>query len=185
MSPDPTTRERIEAAAETVSPVWPLHSFVTANPLAGFEDRPFHAAVQAGEATFSGRGYPTAATFEQALADGQIDRELLESILREHGYTDTPEALLAELSDSVNTAQTSETPVDRVDQVLTKWLAAFLDQGKAHWPMPDREAGFYEAVRTVAPHDGAISDADRLTALFSLFRVRERPIEGTLCHPEV
>ena len=165
MSPDPTTRERIEAAAETVSPVWPLHSFVTANPLAGFEDRPFHAAVQAGEATFSGRGYPTAATFEQALADGQIDRELLESILREHGYTDTPEALLAELSDSVNTAQTSETPVDRVDQVLTKWLAAFLDQGKAHWPMPDREAGFYEAVRTVAPHDGAISDADRLTAL--------------------
>ncbi|MFP4218836.1 MAG: DUF2309 domain-containing protein [Salinarchaeum sp.] len=165
MSPDPAIREHIEAAAESIGPVWPLHSFVTANPLAGFEDRPFHAAVQAGEATFSGQGYPTAATFERALADGQIDRELLESTLHEHGYTATPETLLAELPDPANTAQTSETPADRVDQVLTKWLAAFLDQGKAHWPMPDREAGFYHAVRTVAPHDGAIPDADQLIAL--------------------
>jgi uncharacterized protein YbcC (UPF0753/DUF2309 family) len=34
-----------------------------------------------------------------------------------------------------------------VHPVLIRWCAAFLDQGIAPWPMPDREGGFYHAVR--------------------------------------
>jgi hypothetical protein len=44
-----------------------------------------------------------------------------------------------------------------VDEVIHPWLirlcSVFLDQGMAYWPMPHREKGFYESVRTLlAPH---------------------------------
>jgi len=44
--------------------------------------------------------------------------------------------------------------------VLSKWLAAFLDQGVADWPMPGRADGFYEAFRAVAPHDDDVPSGD-------------------------
>lgn len=151
----------IERAATSVGSVWPLHSFVTANPLAGFEDRPFHEAVQQAERLFGADGYPSAATFRAAWEAGQIDAETLASELAEHGYDDDPETLLermaateARTDDEVETT----TPMDRVDHLLSKWLAAFLDQGAAAWPMPERERGFYHAFRTVAQHDRELPD---------------------------
>jgi uncharacterized protein YbcC (UPF0753/DUF2309 family) len=40
-----------------------------------------------------------------------------------------------------------------VDEIIHSWLirlcAVFLDQGAAYWPMPHREKGFYESVRTL------------------------------------
>ena len=40
-----------------------------------------------------------------------------------------------------------------VDEVIHPWLirlcSVFLDQGMAYWPMPQREQGFYESVRTL------------------------------------
>jgi len=120
---------------------------VTANPLAGFEDRPFHEAIREGEQLFAAEGYPSAATFRQALADGRLDVDILESELADHGYEADPETLLDRMAAVGNDETPSsefdggdgETATDRVDQLLTKWLAAFLDQDKAHWPMPDRE----------------------------------------------
>ncbi len=50
--------DSIDRAAERIGAVWPIHSFVTANPLSGFEDHPFHEAVAEAERLFGGRGYP-------------------------------------------------------------------------------------------------------------------------------
>jgi hypothetical protein len=166
MSTDTDVRDSIERAADAVGPAWPLHSFVTANPLAGFEDRPFHEAVRHGEALFGGDGYPSAETFRQAWTAGQIDPEILSDKLAAHGYEGEPEALLDRMATAADASDGSgETATDRVDQVLTKWLAAFLDQGKAHWPMPDREAGFYAAVCGVARHDSEIPGRERFADL--------------------
>ncbi len=45
------------------------------------------------------------------------------------------------------------TPPRPVDEVIHPWLirlcSVFLDQGTAYWPMPNREKGFYECVRTL------------------------------------
>src|SRR5689334_3217777 len=46
-----------------------------------------------------------------------------------------------------------------VDEIIHPWLirlcSVFLDQGMAYWPMPNREKGFYESVRTLlAPRGG-------------------------------
>ncbi|WP_440988335.1 DUF2309 domain-containing protein [Haloarchaeobius baliensis] len=159
MSTEPAIEERIDAAADAVGSVWPLHSFVTANPLAGFEDRPFHEAVADAEQTLGGTGYPSADVFRAAWERGAIDDDLLRQELAAHGYDDDPTASLDRLAaaESVDTPGSAvETATDRVDAVLTKWLAAFLDQGRAKWPMPDREQGFYAAVRGLAPHDGDV-----------------------------
>jgi uncharacterized protein YbcC (UPF0753/DUF2309 family) len=160
-------RERVAEAADAVGAAWPLHSFVTANPLAGFEDRPFHEAVREGERLFGGRGYPAPEVFRRAWTEGRIDADALDSELAAHGYEADPEALLDRMERAEREASggAGGAATDRVDRVLTTWLAAFLDEGTAHWPMPGRERGFYGAVRALAPHDTAIPDGERLADL--------------------
>ena len=168
MSTETDIDERIDAAADAVGPVWPLHSFVTANPLAGFEDRPFHEAVGAGERLFGGDGFPSADVFRRAWENGQVDAETLRATLADHGYAADPEATLDRMAAAEDegsqsgTARSKDPATERVDALLTKWLATFLDQGSAHWPMPNREQGFYAAVLTLARHDGDIPDRERV-----------------------
>ena len=159
MSTDPAIETSIDAAADAVGSAWPIHSFVTANPLAGYEDRPFHEAVADAERLLGGDGYPSADTVRRAWDAGRIDPNHLRSRLAAHGYDTDPEASLDRLAaDADASAHTGATTpaMDWVDAVASKWLAAFLDQGTASWPMPNREAGFYEAFRTVIPHDGDV-----------------------------
>jgi uncharacterized protein YbcC (UPF0753/DUF2309 family) len=159
MSTESAIHDSIDTAATTVGSRWPIHSFVTANPLAGFEDRPFSEAVTQAADQLGGRGYPSSETFHAALQRGQIDPEILDAELSELGYDEDPEVLLdhmANASDATDGAADAAT--DRVDTVLTKWLSAFLDEGSAHWSMPNRGAGFYTAFRGVAEHDGEIPD---------------------------
>ncbi len=154
--------ESIDRAADRIGLVWPLHSFVTANPLSGFEDEPFHRAVAEGQRLFGGRGYPHPSVFRRAWEDGRIDPDVLDAELEGHGIDRGPETLLEELAEAE--AQRRETETDdataEVDRVLSKWLAAFLDEGEAKWPMPNREAGFYAAWRGIAPHDGDVPGCD-------------------------
>src|SRR6056297_693311 len=92
--------DSIERAAEAVGSVWPIHSFVTANPLAGLEDRPFDEAVAEANELFGGRGYPEASTFRRAWADGRIDPDILRSVLDDHGVEGEPADLLDDLADA-------------------------------------------------------------------------------------
>jgi uncharacterized protein YbcC (UPF0753/DUF2309 family) len=169
MSTESAIEDCIATAAESVGSVWPLHSFVTANPLAGFEDRPFQEAVADAEEVLGGTGYPSADVFRRAWDAGRIDPEILRAKLSNHDYDADPEASLERMAATEHADAADETadttPTDRVDAALTKWLSAFLDQGRAEWPMPDREQGFYDAFRTVAPHDGEIPDGDMIAAL--------------------
>ncbi|MFY4813485.1 DUF2309 domain-containing protein [Haloarcula sp. AONF1] len=166
MSTESTIHDSIDTAATTVGSIWPIHSFVTANPLAGFEDQPFSEAVTQAADLLGGRGYPSAETFRAALERGQIDPEILDAELSEAGYENDPEILLDRMAEATD-AQDSDpdTATERVDQVLTKWLSAFLDEGSAHWSMPNREAGFYTAFCGVAEHDGDIPDEGIITDL--------------------
>ncbi|MFC7185684.1 DUF2309 domain-containing protein [Halorubrum yunnanense] len=176
MSTEPI-HERIDNAATTVGSVWPIHSFVTANPLSGFESAPFSEAVTRAADLLGGRGYPSRKAFRAALDDGRIDPETLESELADRGYEADPKTLLervdagaesepsdAESEPSDAESEPSDAETDRVDSVLTKWLSAFLDEGHAEWSMPDREEGFYAAFRGVAAHDGEVPDEGLLAS---------------------
>jgi uncharacterized protein YbcC (UPF0753/DUF2309 family) len=157
-------RARIENAAEYIGPLWPLRTFNAANPLVGFEDQPFDRAVQQAGELFGGRGYPTPAVFRQAWERGEIDPALLTRRLAEHGITRRPDELLDQMDTDEQTrvAPPADAPLDRV---LVKWLSAFLDQGQAAWPMPNRSEGFFAAWRAVAPYDDALPAVDRAADL--------------------
>jgi uncharacterized protein YbcC (UPF0753/DUF2309 family) len=51
-------------------------------------------------------------------------------------------------------------PPRPIDEIIHPWLirlcAVFLDQGTAYWPMPHRERGFYESVRSLLGQRGGI-----------------------------
>jgi uncharacterized protein YbcC (UPF0753/DUF2309 family) len=166
MSTESAIRDSIDKAATTVGSLWPIHSFVTANPLSGFEDQPFDEAVEQAAALLGGRGYPSTETFRKALERGQIDPKILEAELIEAGYENDPQMLLDRMADAAEAEEDAvDTPTDHVDRVLTKWLSAFLDEGRAHWSMPNREAGFYAAFREVSEYDGEIPDEGVVTDL--------------------
>jgi uncharacterized protein YbcC (UPF0753/DUF2309 family) len=164
MSTEATIQDSIDDAATTVGSVWPIHSFVTANPLSGFEGLPFGEAVTQAADLLGGRGYPTQETFRAALEDGRIDPDRLDAELAARGYDDDPEALLQRMDVEVESAA-PEADTQRAERVLTKWLSAFLDEGCAKWSMPNREAGFYAAVREVAAYDGEIPDTGVVASL--------------------
>ena len=108
MSTESTIHDSIDEAADAVGSVWPLHSFVTANPLSGFEDQPFDDAVERAADVLGGRGYPSPETFRRALERGQIDREILDRTLADRGYDADPETLLDRMdaaADSAGSAQ--------------------------------------------------------------------------------
>ena len=183
MSTDSAIHDSIDDATTTVGSLWPIHSFVTANPLSGFEDRPFGEAVEQAATLLGGRGYPRAETFKTALERGQIDREILEAELAEAGDEDDPATALDRMADAADTRNSdTDTATNHVDRVLIKWLSAFLDEGSAHWSMPNREAGFYAAFRGMAEYDSEIPDEGIITNL------PEAPIEAIEAvlqsHPE-
>lgn len=153
-------RARIENAAEYIGPLWPLQTFNAANPLVGFEGLPFDQAVQKAGQLLGGRGYPRASIFRQAWENGEIDPDILTRRLADHGITRRPEVLLDQM-DTDERDHPNPPGDEPLDRVMVKWLSAFLDQGQAAWPMPNRSAGFYAAWRAVAPYDEAISGVDR------------------------
>jgi len=156
--------EAVENSASCVGKAWPLHSFVTANPLAGFETEPFHEAVKKGERLFGAKGYPDASVFRKAWEDGRIDDEVLSRKLSENGYDAgvEPATLLDRVVGDVPTTDPYPEEWDEVEAILTKWLAVFFDQGRAEWSMPNREEGFYAAWREVARYDSQLPDVSNL-----------------------
>jgi uncharacterized protein YbcC (UPF0753/DUF2309 family) len=154
--------EMIDRVASQFGTVWPLHSFVTANPLSGMEHLPFREAVRRGEQLYGGCGYPSARTFRRAWERGAIDPDVLEYHLAASSHPNDPERSLEKLDEEPRALYDGKewTDSDRaINRIVSKYLSAFLDQGRAHWPMPGRTRGFYHAVRRLAPHDGEIPDS--------------------------
>ncbi|KRT67999.1 MAG: hypothetical protein XU15_C0034G0004 [candidate division NC10 bacterium CSP1-5] len=63
-----------------------------------------------------------------------------------------------------------------INDQMIRWCAAFLDEGLAGWPMPDRERGFYGAWRKVAERD--------LTCWFLGVKGSSKKIRQLPSHPE-
>jgi uncharacterized protein YbcC (UPF0753/DUF2309 family) len=140
---------QIEIAAGHVTPYWPLRSFIAANPLQGLEEQPFEHAARTAAALFGGRAYPAPEVLKAALADGRIDASVLAEVAGRHGQ---PELARPAALDEATPAP-RPVPASAVNRIMIRWLAAFLDEGQAAWPMPGRELGLWRAVRALAPHD--------------------------------
>jgi len=146
---------KIQTASQVIGKTWPLYSFVTSNPLSGYENSHFESAIQDAESLLGGSVLPGASTLREALQDGEICEEVLLSLLSENGMNQTPEYYLEEL-DSFKKVNTENTNA-QLDRLMVKWLMAFMDEGIAEWEMPYKEDGFYNSWRILAIYDSEIN----------------------------
>jgi uncharacterized protein YbcC (UPF0753/DUF2309 family) len=95
------------------------------------------------------------------------------SSLCEPGHTiadHEAEALLRQKTLSAFLDRVLETDITKqINAEMIKWLAAFLDEGQAAWPMPKRTNGFYSAWKSLVAmersHMGIPDSRKKLTAL--------------------
>jgi uncharacterized protein YbcC (UPF0753/DUF2309 family) len=146
--------DSIRKASLVVGQTWPLYSFVTSNPLSGYEATPFKQATQQANKSIGANTLPSGAMFRQAWEHGEIDIDILQNILAEAQFYQLPEVYLKELeSEQFSLSKNSDHELDRI---VSKWLSAFMDEGLAEWEMPGRSKGFYAAWRELAIYDKEI-----------------------------
>lgn len=144
----------IAKASKVIGKTWPLYSFVTSNPLSGYEHIPFIDAVSTAKSFLNSSMYPDASVFNQAWQEGDIKEPILKELLVENGYNESPETYLTQLESKKNTIAGNSS--HQIDTIMAKWLAAFLDEGLAEWEMPAKQKGFYKAWRSLAEFDGEL-----------------------------
>ncbi|RPG32797.1 MAG: DUF2309 domain-containing protein [Muricauda sp. TMED12] len=152
-------KNQIEEASKLIGNTWPLYSFVTSNPLSGYEQLPFSEAVSQAKQILNARVYPDASIYRKAWESEEIEKVELVNILKENGFEATPESYLKQME--------SERPIQilnqnhDLDRIMVKWLSAFMDEGLAEWEMPHKKSGFYKAWRQLAPYDAEIGKIQR------------------------
>jgi uncharacterized protein YbcC (UPF0753/DUF2309 family) len=141
----------IEEASKVFGKTWPLYSFVTSNPLSGYEKSPFKVALRHAKKLLNARVFPEATLYRQAWEKGEIAEENILHLLKQNGLTNTPEFYLRQLESQIPTEKKNS--FHSLDRIMVKWLSAFMDEGLAEWDMPGKEKGFYDAWRSLALYD--------------------------------
>lgn len=144
-------QNKIQKASQVIGTSWPLYSFVTSNPLAGFENNHFKEAIQSVKETRGARVFPKAQVYRKAYQEGRINEKELIDLLSANNLFETPEQYLQKL-ESVQEIKTQNYD-SKLDRVMVKWLMAFIDEGLAEWEMPFKEDGFYSSWRILAIYD--------------------------------
>ena len=152
-------KHHIDKASKVIGNTWPLYSFVTSNPLSGYEQLPFSEAVHQAKQILNARVYPKASIYRKAWETGEIEKVELIQTLKENGFESSPESYLEQME--------SERPIETknenhdLDRIMVKWLSAFMDEGLAEWEMPFKKSGFYKAWRQLAPYDAEVGKISR------------------------
>ena len=182
----PQLRSEVALAGRMLPPAWPLETFIAVNPLGGLEHLPFTEAIAEAGDLLGARGTLDERAFRVAYADGRItDGDLLRALARldpelivgqplDAGgrLLDPAEVLLADLlhgDPSPAPVRARRTLAEQhapevaamIDAQTAKWCAAYVDEGRAAWSMPDRDQGFYTAWRMLAPRDRSLPAAAR------------------------
>ena len=141
-------RSMVSVAGEFLPFMWPMRNFINHNPLHGLEHLPFPEAVAQARALFHARGYLCRTDYQQLLAEGFIDCDVLAELVREflaewHG--DRPTA--TDDGDLIDLEQVLLTLMTRMDQPSvghaypsTDAILAQLRPDLRPAPRPDRSA---------------------------------------------
>lgn len=152
-------KNSIHKASTVIGKTWPLYSFVTSNPLSGYEHLPFQEAVHTAKDLLNARMFPEGRVYREAWERGDIDEKTLNTLLNDNGFSESPEYYLRAME--IHRTDVQKNNTSQLDQISAKWLAAFMDEGLAEWDMPRKEEGFYTAWRELAPYDNELNIAHR------------------------
>jgi uncharacterized protein YbcC (UPF0753/DUF2309 family) len=164
----------IRTACDRIAPVWPLSHFVAVNPFLGFAGMPFERAAQELGRLTGARLLMPRDFYRQAIREGHVaeaDTAAACAMARTGGLS--PDRLLhavtsraprplaanrvATVADVLDGLSAGDRQVSRtafmVDEI-SKWCAAYFDQGQAAWRAPWRELPPYAAWRWAVRFDG-------------------------------
>lgn len=144
-------QNKIEEATKIIGKTWPLYSFVTSNPLSGYENSPFLTSVQNAANARNAKAFPDSETYKFALKHGKINQDVLEKRLKDHHYNEDPAFYIKQL-ESLEKVEVQNIN-NELDRIMVKWLMVFMDEGLAEWEMPNKKKGFYRAWRKLAAYD--------------------------------
>lgn len=148
-------QKHIEKAANVVGHTWPLYSFVTSNPLSGYEQKHFQEATGTAADLLGSKIFPEAKIYEKAWKQGDIDNEILMQLLEENKLFGSAESYLQEMAASEENIL--EKTNQNLNRIMVKWLSIFMDEGLAEWEMPKKELGFFSAWRNLAKYDSELT----------------------------
>jgi uncharacterized protein len=150
-----------------VPPLWPLHSFVAVNPFLGLTGRPFADVCGLMQRVTHESMLMSADYFRQQHASGRItSRDLLTAIVQsgsevspddllawlDHPEPDSP-AITSSLAD-IATARIGGFWSRQVTEEISKWCAAYFDEGQSAWRLPWKKQALFAAWRQTAMIDG-------------------------------
>jgi hypothetical protein len=161
----------VSTAGSIAAPYWPLTAFVAVNPLGGLAHLPFGEATAAARDWFGARTHLPLGAYRAEFARGTVTEADLDRAIVRHlpslsarsavdlgGVGVDPIELVR--WDLLHGPITQPAPVHHggataqaLDEIMTGWCAAFVDEAHTPWQMPDRDRGFYRSWRAVAGAD--------------------------------
>ncbi len=177
MNRQPDVDAAITKACARIAPLWPLKHFVAVNPFLGFSDRSF-AATCATLRRVSGIDMLMPRIFyRKALAEGMIeDRDLVAAAKAIAGHSSSladpetlraaagrdplvghrPRAVVATIAETLDRLAEGDRQASHtafmIDEI-SKWCAAYFDEGQSAWRLPSRGMSPYKAWRSTVRHD--------------------------------
>jgi uncharacterized protein YbcC (UPF0753/DUF2309 family) len=167
----------VAAACRRIAPLWPLKHFVAVNPFLGFSDRTFHGTCTTMRRVARIDMLMPRSFYRRALAEGHIqDGDLAAALaaaprdwdaptsvaeLRAALACDVPiktgrSAVVATVAEVLDTLAAGDKQASRtgfmVDEI-SKWCAAYFDEGQSVWRLPSRSLRPYAAWRASMRHD--------------------------------
>ena len=167
----------IGRACARIAPLWPLKHFVAVNPFLGFTGQSFATTCATLRRVAGIDMLMPRAFYRQAISDGRIDDRDLEAamcgggrtsaappdvaglkqaITRERSGVSRPMQVVATVADVLDRLAAGNRQASRtafmVDEI-SKWCAAYFDEGQAAWKSPSRHLAPYAAWRAAMRHD--------------------------------
>lgn len=170
-------KAKIDRACMRIAPLWPLKHFVAVNPFLGFSDEPFALTCARLRRVARADMLMPRAFYRQSLADGLVtDKDLAEALATapsswnlpvnvedlkktvnaEPSRTQSPSAAVATLAEILDELAAGDRQASRtafmVDEI-SKFCAAYFDEGQASWRLPNRDSSLYKAWRSSMRYD--------------------------------
>jgi uncharacterized protein len=170
-------KDAIAKACRKIAPLWPLEHFVAVNPFLGFTDRTFATTCAkmrrvARVDMLMPRGFYREALATGAIEDGDLPAALAaapriegtpadvlalrEAVARDQAPGARPSAVVATVAEVLDRLAQGDRHAARTAFMIneiSKWCAAYFDEGPAAWPLLVRFKRPYAAWRATMRHD--------------------------------
>ena len=148
----------IDAACARIAPLWPLRNFVAVNPFLGFSGQSFAATVATLRRTAGADMLMPRAFYRKAKDEGLIEEIDLRAAQTARAADPLPVAggsvvTVAETLDRLAGGDRQVAGTAFMIDEISKFCAAYFDEGQSVWRLPSRGLPLYAAWREMAKYD--------------------------------